>query len=243
MTSHCAGEMRQFQIVTSLAGILSPRPQQCDLGGSVFWQGDDQVPLRTWSQRCHSLFTKLVFKACAGTLIAQVPEAASPQHQLVHTGRSWQSLAANGAGAAAHLPGCAGERKMGSGPALPLVGDGQLSLMCRRSGPLRLWPPVCGVHPSDLSQGLIAPLSAMWGSLSWLPSWIMHGKCTSEGPHARPLPTCPSHWSRVSSCASIFPCSIARHTKEIHPAEIQTMRKSVNKHIFFTVHYLTLASF
>lgn len=118
MTSHCAGEMRQFQNVTSLAGILSPRPQRCDSGGSVFWQEDDQVALRTWSQRCHSLFTKLVFKACAATLIAQVSEAASPQ--LVPAGRSQPDFGCQQGWSCCPLPWVCRGRKMGSGPALPL---------------------------------------------------------------------------------------------------------------------------
>lgn len=118
MTSHCAGEMRQLQIVTSLAGILSPRPQRCDSGGSVFWQEDDQVALRTWSQRCHSLFTKLVFKACAATLIAQVPEAASPQ--LVPAGRSQPDFGCQQGWSCCPPPWVCRERKTGSGPALAL---------------------------------------------------------------------------------------------------------------------------
>lgn len=44
-------------------------------------------------------------------------------------GGAGQISTANRAGAAAHLPGCAGEREIGSGPALP-VGDRRASLMC-----------------------------------------------------------------------------------------------------------------
>lgn len=125
--------MRQFQIVTSSARILSPRPQQCDLGGSVFWQGDDRVALRTWSQRCHSHFTKLVFKACAGTLIAQVPEAASPQHQLVLAGRSWPDFGCQRGWGCCPAPWvCRGkENRIRT---CPSFGDGQSSLMCSSRG-------------------------------------------------------------------------------------------------------------
>lgn len=130
MTSHCAGEMRQFLMVTSLAGILSPRPQRCDLGGSVFWQGDDQVALRTWSQQCHSLFTKLVFKACAGTLLAHVPEAASPQRHLVLAGRNQPDFGSQQGW------GCCPPRWVFRGKengirSCPSFGDGQSSLTCR----------------------------------------------------------------------------------------------------------------
>lgn len=163
VTPHRAAEMRQFQIVTSLAGILSPRPQRCDLGGSVLWQGDDQVALRTWSQRCHSLFTKLVFRACAGTLVAQVPEAVSPQHQLVLAGRGRPDFDCQQSWGCCPPPWvCRGEGNwIGTCPSC----GRRASIPHVRVQGAELCPPVCGVHPSDLSQGLIAPLSATWGSL------------------------------------------------------------------------------
>lgn len=115
---------------------------------------------------------------------------------------------------------------------------------CWRRGLSRV-PPTRGAHPSGSQVGgALLPHSALLGGVCCpFPARLWPASAVRRGHVPGPLP--PALAAGGGSCPAQAPshaasCSMARR---LSPAEIQTMRESVNKHIFFTVHYLTLASF
>lgn len=197
--------------------------------------------LRTWSQRCHSLFTKLVFKACAGKLIAQVPGAASPQHQLVLAGRSWPDFGCQQGWGCCPPPWVCREKENGI-RSCPSFGDGQSSLTCRFRG-LSCAPQFVECIHLILVRGSLHHSVLHGGVCGGFPAGSCLASAAQRGHMPGPFSPAPatggeSHPVPASSHAA------SRGTPRRFTLQKSKQQGKVSINIyFFTVHYLTLASF